>query len=75
MRYELADHEWGSIEPMLPNKPRGVPRVDDRRVLNGIFWSCDLEHPGVIWRRHSVLTPLARTALFAGGGLESGAAS
>ena len=20
------------------NKPRGVPRVDDRRVLNGIFW-------------------------------------
>ena len=23
---------------MLPNKPRGVPRVDDRRVLNGIFW-------------------------------------
>jgi hypothetical protein len=23
---------------MLPNKPRGVPRVDDRRTLNGIFW-------------------------------------
>lgn len=22
---------------MLPNKPRGVPRVSDRRVLNGIF--------------------------------------
>jgi hypothetical protein len=21
-------------------KPRGVPRVDDRRVLNGIFWVC-----------------------------------
>ena len=26
------------IEPLLPNTPRGVPRVDDRRVLNGIFW-------------------------------------
>jgi transposase len=26
------------IAPLLPNKPRGVPRVDDRRVLNGIFW-------------------------------------
>jgi transposase len=26
------------IKPMLPNKPRGVPRVNDRRVLNGIFW-------------------------------------
>jgi len=23
---------------MPPNKPRGVPRVNDRRVLNGIFW-------------------------------------
>ena len=22
----------------LPQKSRGVPRVDDRRVLNGIFW-------------------------------------
>lgn len=26
------------IEPLLPNKPRGVPRVDDRKVLNGIYW-------------------------------------
>jgi len=38
MRYELADYEWSVITPMLPNKPRGVPRVNDRRVLNGIFW-------------------------------------
>ena len=37
-RYELSDFEWNVIEPILPNKPRGVPRVDDRRVLNGIFW-------------------------------------
>jgi transposase len=37
-RYELTDFEWSIIEPLLPNKPRGVPRVDDRRVLNGIFW-------------------------------------
>jgi hypothetical protein len=21
MRYELADHEWVAIKPMLPNKP------------------------------------------------------
>jgi hypothetical protein len=33
MRYELTDHEWFAIEPLLPNKSRGVPRVDDRRVL------------------------------------------
>ena len=38
MRYELSDYEWSVIRPMLPNKPRGIPRVDDRRILNGIFW-------------------------------------
>jgi transposase len=38
MRYELSDVEWSAIKPMLPNKPRGIPRVNDRRVLNGIFW-------------------------------------
>lgn len=37
-RYELSDFEWSVIEPLLSNKPRGVPRVDDRRVLNGIYW-------------------------------------
>ena len=24
MRYQLTDHEWVAIKPMLPNKPRGV---------------------------------------------------
>jgi transposase len=33
MRYELTDYEWAAIKPFLPNKPRGVPRVNDRRVL------------------------------------------
>jgi transposase len=37
-RYDLTEKEWQAIKPHLPNKPRGVPRVDDRRVLNGIFW-------------------------------------
>ena len=37
MRYDLSDFEWSVIQPLLPNKPRGVKRVDDRRVLNGIF--------------------------------------
>nr|WP_249788353.1 IS5 family transposase [Bradyrhizobium sp. RD5-C2] len=32
---------------MLPNKPRGVPRVNDRRVLNGIFW---VLRSGAPWR-------------------------
>ncbi len=36
MRYEFSEHEWTAIKPMLPNKPRGVRRVDDHRVLDGI---------------------------------------
>ncbi len=37
-RYDLTEAEWRLIEPLLPNKPRGVARVDDRRVINGIFY-------------------------------------
>ncbi len=37
-RFDLSDTEWSIIVPLLPNKPRGVPRVDDRRVINGIFY-------------------------------------
>jgi transposase len=37
-RYEISDFEWAIILPLLPNKPRGVARVDDRKVLNGIYW-------------------------------------
>jgi transposase len=33
MRYELSDCEWTAIRPLLPNKPRGVPHANDRRVL------------------------------------------
>jgi transposase len=47
MRYELADHEWAAIKPLLPNKPCGVPRVNDRRVLDGIFW---VLRSGAPWR-------------------------
>ena len=75
MRYELTDHEWTAIKPMLPNKPRGVPRVNDRRVLNGIFWVLRSGDHGATCRMTSVRIPLATTASFAGGGLASGAAS
>ena len=47
MRYELSEYEWTAIKPMLPNKPRGVRRVNDRRVLNGIFW---VLRSGAPWR-------------------------
>ena len=75
MRYELSDKEWSIIRPMLPTKPRGVPRVDDRRVLNGIFW---VLRSGAPWRdlpSPMVLAPLATIASFAGGGPASGTGS
>ncbi len=37
MLYELTDFERTAIRPFLPKKPRGMPRVNDRRVLDGIF--------------------------------------
>jgi transposase len=37
-RFDLSDKEWALIAALLPNKPRGVARVDDRRVINGIFY-------------------------------------
>ena len=47
MRYEHSDGEWDVIRPMLANKARGIPRVDDRRILNGIFW---ILRSGAPWR-------------------------
>jgi transposase len=47
MRCEFSEHEWTAIKPMLPNKPRGVRRVDDRRVLDGIVW---VLRSGAPWR-------------------------
>ena len=38
-RFDLTEGEWSIIAPLLPNKPRGKPRQDDRRVLNGIFYT------------------------------------
>jgi transposase len=47
VRYELSDSEGAAIKPLLPNKSRGVRRVNDRRVLNGIFW---VLRSGAPWR-------------------------
>jgi transposase len=35
--YWLSDYEFDRIAPFLPNKSRGVARVDDRRVISGII--------------------------------------
>ena len=36
-RSDMSDLEWDFIKVVLPNKSRGVKRVDGRRVINGIF--------------------------------------
>ena len=74
MRYELSDHEWTAIKPMLPNKPRGVLRVNDRRVLNGILW---VLRSGAPWRDRTALvrTRPATIALFGGVGPACGPSS
>ena len=75
MRYELSDNEWRAIQVMLPNKPRGVARVDDRRVLNGIFWVLRSGAPWRIFRTSMALVRPATIGSFVGGGQGSGQAS
>jgi transposase len=72
MRYELTDHEWAAIKSMLPNKPRGVARVNDRCVLNGIFWVVAVRR-ALAGPAGQFPTPPATIASFAGDGRASGA--
>ena len=38
MRYSgLSDAQWAAVEPHLPKNQPGARRVDDRRVISGIF--------------------------------------
>ena len=63
-RYDLSETEWRLIAPLLPNKPRGVARVDDRRVVNGIFYVLRTGSP---WRSARALRTLHnRLQLLAG---------
>jgi len=43
----LSDAQFERLQPLLPNKPRGVPRVDDRRVISGII---HVIRNGLMWR-------------------------
>ena len=36
---ELTDQQWEHLEPLLPpQQPRGCPRADDRKTLNGSLY-------------------------------------
>ena len=43
----LSDTQFARLKPLLPNKVRGVPRVDDRRVISGIV---HVIRNGLRWR-------------------------
>ena len=65
-RYDRTEFEWRTIQPLLPNKPLGVPRVDDRRVLNGIFWVLRSGSPGQTCRSAMARRPRSPTASIVG---------
>lgn len=46
-RFWLSDAQFTRLEPLLPNKVRGVPRVDDRRVISSII---HVLKNGLMWR-------------------------
>ncbi len=71
-RFDSTDFECSVIQPLLPNKPRGVPRVDDRRVLNGIFWRLRTGAPWADIPARYGPTPPVSTASTAGARRASG---
>ena len=43
----LTDTQFERLKRLLPNKERGVKRVDDRRVISGII---HVIRNGMMWR-------------------------
>jgi transposase len=46
MRFDLSDEEWALLEPLLP-RSRKSARVDDRKIVNAIFY---VLRTGMPWR-------------------------
>ncbi len=72
-RFDLTDAEWAVIGPLLPTDVRGKERVDDRRVLNGIFWRLRTGAPWAdIPARYGPTIRPAATVFGAGASVASG---
>ncbi|WUH43497.1 transposase [Streptomyces sp. NBC_00443] len=46
-RHELTDQEWELLAPLIPRASTGRPRVEDRRVINGMVYKI---RTGMSWR-------------------------
>ena len=46
MRFDLSDDEWALLKPLLP-KSRKSARVDDRKIVNALFY---VLRTGMPWR-------------------------
>ena len=72
-RFELTDAEWAIIEPLLPNKSRGVPRVMIEKRSTAFCGGSARARPGRMSPSVTVPTPPVTTASFAGERPASGA--
>lgn len=46
MRFDFTDEEWAELEPLMPQKRKDA-RVDDRKIMNAIFF---ILRTGSPWR-------------------------
>ena len=53
LNFWLTEEQFKKIQPLLPNKPRGVARVCDRQVLSGIIFCLQRGYLPAAGRYHS----------------------
>ncbi|TLS39438.1 IS5 family transposase [Streptomyces montanus] len=46
-RHELTDHEWELLAPLIPRAVTGRPRIEDRKIINGMVYKI---RTGISWR-------------------------
>ncbi|MGI5380571.1 IS5 family transposase [Streptomyces sp. CA-251387] len=46
-RHELTDREWELLAPLIPRAVTGRPRVEDRKIVNGMVYKI---RTGISWR-------------------------
>ena len=68
IRFDLSDEDWALLEPLLP-KSRKSARVDDRKIMNAIFY---VLRTGMPWRdlpaRYGLCVPKIRFCNIGGEG-------